>query len=161
MLKDVSPQPRTGTVRKARKLRKAMSLPEVLLWEQLRKRPGGLKFRRQHPAGAYVLDFFCSDARLAIEIDGESHSRGDRPQRDTIRDDWFAKAGIETLRIPARTVLSDVVAVADGIAAYAVARLPLHHPLRGRSPSPNKFGEYAPPSGASAPATSPNKFGED
>jgi very-short-patch-repair endonuclease len=141
MLKDVSPQPRTGTVRKARKLRRAMSLPEVLLWEQLRKRPEGLKFRRQHPSGPYVLDFFCSDARLAIEIDGEGHNRGDQPQRDTIRDHWFANAGIETMRIPAKTVLSDAVAAADGIAVYALARLPLHHPLRERSPSPNKFGE--------------------
>ncbi|MFO6446459.1 endonuclease domain-containing protein [Erythrobacter sp. NE805] len=141
MLKDVSPQPKNGTVRKARKLRKAMSLPEVSLWEQLRKRPAGLKFRRQHPSGPYVLDFFCSDARLAIEIDGEAHDRGDQPQRDSVRDEWFARTGIETLRIPARAVLSDAVAAADGIAAYALARLPLHHPLRGRSPSPNKFGE--------------------
>lgn len=141
MLKDVSPHPKTGTVRKARKLRKAMSLPEVLLWEQLRKRPSGLKFRRQHPSGPYVLDFFCSDARLAIENDGESHFLGEQPQRDLVRDDWFARAGIETLRIPARTVLSDAEAAADRIADYAVALLPLHHPLRGRSPSPNKFEE--------------------
>ena len=141
MLKDVSPQPRTGTVGKARKLRKALSLPEVLLWEQLRKRPAGLKFRRQHPSGPYVLDFFCSDARLAIEIDGEAHGRGDQPQRDITRDGWFARAGIETLRIPARVVLSDAVAAADEIAEYALTKLPLHHPLRGRSPSPNKLGE--------------------
>jgi very-short-patch-repair endonuclease len=141
VLQDVSPQPKTGTVQKARKLRKAMSLPEVLLWEQLRKRPGGLKFRRQHPSGPYVLDFFCSDARLAIENDGEAHNRSEQLQRDLVRDGWFAKAGIETLRIPAKAVLSDAVAVADGILVYAVARIPLHHPLSGRSPSPNKFGE--------------------
>jgi hypothetical protein len=47
-----------------------MSLPEGLLWRELRKRPSGLKFRRQHPAGIYVLDFYCAAARLAIEVDG-------------------------------------------------------------------------------------------
>jgi very-short-patch-repair endonuclease len=141
MLKDLSPQPKTGTVRKARKLRKAMSLPEVLLWEQLRTRPHGLKFRRQHPSGSYVLDFFCSDARLAVEIDGEAHNRGDQPQRDKARDEWFARAGISTLRVPASDVLADAMAAAEAIAAYAATHLPLHHPLRGRSPSPNKFGE--------------------
>jgi very-short-patch-repair endonuclease len=141
MLKDIAPRPSTGTIRKARKLRTTMSLPEVLLWEQLRKRPRGLKFRRQHPSGPYVLDFFCSDARLAVEIDGEAHNRGDQPQRDMARDDWFALAGISTLRVPARDVLSDAVAAAEAIASCAAEHLPLHHPLRGRSPSPNEFGE--------------------
>ena len=57
----------TGPVRSvklARKLRSEMSLPEVLLWRQLRLRPVGLKFRRQHPAGPYVLDFYCAAARF-------------------------------------------------------------------------------------------------
>lgn len=141
MLKDVSPQPEAGSVGRARRLRKAMSLPEVLLWEHLRKRPGGLKFRRQPPSGPYVLDFFCSDARLAIGIDGEGHNRGDQPWRDGVRDAWFAKAGIETMRIPAKVVLCDVVAAAEGGVDYALARLPLHHPLRERSPFRNKFGQ--------------------
>lgn len=141
VLKDIAPQPKTGTVRKARRLRKAMSLPEVLLWEQLRKRPGGLKFRRQHPSGPYILDFYCSDARLAIEIDGATHDSGDQPARDQARDSWFHKAGISTLRVPAATVLSDVAVAAEAIVRQTIAHLPLHHPLRGRSPSPNKFGE--------------------
>ncbi|HEX8527090.1 endonuclease domain-containing protein [Allosphingosinicella sp.] len=62
-----------------------MSLPEVLLWQQLRGEPAGLKFRRQHPTGPYDIDFYCSDARLAIEVDGEGHNRGDRPARDMAR----------------------------------------------------------------------------
>jgi very-short-patch-repair endonuclease len=161
MLKDIAPPPKTGTVRKARRLRKAMSMPEVLLWQQLRKRPGGLKFRRQHPSGSYVLDFYCSDARLAIEIDGKAHDRLDRPSRDAARDGWFEAAGIATLRLPASEVLSDAIAIADAIARHATARLPLHHPLRGRSPSPSELGEDAPPSVAGATATSPNEFGED
>lgn len=140
MLKDIAPKPQSGTIDKARKLRRAMSLPEGLLWRELRARPGGLKFRRQHPSGAYVLDFFCNDARLAIEIDGEGHGMGDRPARDAARDAWFAKAGIATLRIPAREVLADLGAVVQGIVASCTERLPLHHPAGGPPPR-DKLGE--------------------
>ena len=117
-----------------------MSPPEVLLWQMLRTRPGGLKFRRQHASGPYILDFFCSDARLAIEIDGEAHSRGDRPARDAARDSYFAHAGIDTLRIAARDVLDDVGAVVAFILVKAAARLALHHPS-GAPPSRDKLGE--------------------
>jgi very-short-patch-repair endonuclease len=142
MLKNIAPKPRTGTVGKARSLRRAMTLPEILLWQALRTRPGGLKFRRQHPSGAYILDFFCSDARLAIEVDGEAHGRGDRPLRDEARDVWFASAGIETLRIPAGEILDDLQAVLRHIEVSAVARLPLHHPAApGGPPPPAKLGE--------------------
>jgi very-short-patch-repair endonuclease len=113
-----------------------MTLPEVILWQVLRQRPNGLKFRRQHPSGSYVLDFFCADARLAIEVDGEAHSRGDRPTRDAKRDEWLSTAGIATLRVPAVNVLKDVDAVVRWIAAEALARLPLHHPALPDGPPP-------------------------
>jgi len=118
-----------------------MTLPEVLLWRELRARPQGLKFRRQHPSGPWIVDFFCSDASLAIEIDGDSHAFAANGERDQQRDAWFKRAGIETLRIPARDVLTDATIVTDLICRAAIARLPLHHPLRGRSPSPSKLGE--------------------
>ena len=140
MLKDIAPKPRSGTTGNARKLRRKMTLPEVILWHSLRQRPDGIKFRRQHPTGPYVLDFFCSDARLAIEVDGEAHSRGDRPQRDADRDQWLKSAGIETLRIPAADVLSDADAVLRWIIGEAKARLPLHHPAGGPPPR-DKLGE--------------------
>ena len=97
MLKDIAPKARPKTTSRARKLRREMTLPEVILWQWLRQRPGGLKFRRQHPTGPYVLDFFCSDARLGVEVDGEAHSLGDRPRRDHARDEWLRAAEIETL----------------------------------------------------------------
>ena len=50
-----------------------MSKPERLLWGALRKNKLGLRFRKQHPAGPYVLDFYCDSARLCVEVDGESH----------------------------------------------------------------------------------------
>ena len=125
------------TIQRARRLRKEMSLPEILLWQALRKRPSGLKFRKQHPAGRYVADFFCHEARLVVEVDGEAHARGDRPRRDGVRDRWFADRRFEVLRIPARDVLADLPAVVSGIAARAEALTPLHHlPSAGGPPPP-------------------------
>ena len=88
-----------------------MSLPEVLLWQALRGgRVHGFKFRRQHPAGPYVLDFYCPEARLAVEVDGSIHECDDRPERDRTRDERLAERGVRTLRIPARHVLESVEA---------------------------------------------------
>jgi very-short-patch-repair endonuclease len=142
MLKDIAPKARKQSTKNARRLRREMTLPEVILWQALRNRAGGLKFRRQHPSGPYVLDFFCSDARLAIEVDGEVHARGDRPARDARRDAWLLAAGIETLRIPASELLKDADAVIRWILAEAAARLPLHHPAAPGGPPPrDKLGE--------------------
>jgi very-short-patch-repair endonuclease len=86
MLEDIAPKGSAGATRQARLLRQAMSLSEVLLWCALRLRPGSLKFRRQHPSGPYVCDFYCGDARLAVVVDGEAHEWGNRPCRDEARD---------------------------------------------------------------------------
>ncbi|MDP3675125.1 MAG: DUF559 domain-containing protein [Novosphingobium sp.] len=142
MLKDIAPKPAPGTVRKARKLRRNMTLPEVLLWRVFHTRPYGLKFRRQHGSDDFVLDFYCSDARLGIEIDGKAHDMGDRPERDVARDTFFAEAGIATLRIPAGDVLRDAATSAESIIDAARARLPLHHPAAPGGPPPrDKLGE--------------------
>jgi very-short-patch-repair endonuclease len=92
-----------------------MSLPEVLLWQQLRQELDGVQFRRQHPAGPYVLDFFCATANLAIEVDGEAHSYGERPARDLARDQWLSEQGVRTLRIPAVEVLKNLDGVLQAI----------------------------------------------
>ena len=142
MLKNIAPKPRKRTTMNARHLRRQMSLPEVLLWRELRKRPNGVKFRRQHPTGPYVLDFFCGDARLAIEIDGETHSLGGRPARDSARDTWLLAAGVETLRVPAAAVLDDLDSVLKWLIAEATGRLPLHHPAAPVGPPPrDELGE--------------------
>jgi very-short-patch-repair endonuclease len=88
-----------------------MSLPEVLLWQQLRRRQTGPKWRKQHPAGPYDLDFYCDAAKLCVEVDGEGHERGNRPARDARRDAWLAEQGITTLRIPASEVLNNLEGV--------------------------------------------------
>jgi len=95
-------------VRRARKLRREMSLPEVLLWQALRCRPGGFKFRRQVPLAPYTVDFACLSARLVIEIDGEAHNRADVPRRDCVRDADLRDQGFVVLRVTARDVLADL-----------------------------------------------------
>jgi len=82
-----------------------MSLPEVLLWNLLRKAPDGVVFRRQHPVGPYVVDFYCARAKICIEIDGQSHGMGDGPERDVERDGALRTLGLEVLRIPASDLL--------------------------------------------------------
>src|SRR5438067_9351885 len=68
------PMRATGNSMKiARQQRRAMSPPEVRLWALLRRSPNGIGFRRQHPIGPYVADFYCPAAKLAIEIDGRTH----------------------------------------------------------------------------------------
>ncbi|HVF93278.1 MAG TPA: endonuclease domain-containing protein [Sphingomonas sp.] len=130
------------TVRRARRLRRELLPPEIALWSALRTRPGDLKFRRQHPAGRYSLDFYCAAARLAIEVDGEVHGRGDHPERDAARDGLLLAHGVETLRIPAVEVLCDLDGVIRGIVAAALARLPLHHPAAPGGPPPQaELGE--------------------
>jgi len=96
-----------------------MSFPETLLWRELRKRPGGLKFRRQHPAGRFILDFYCHEARLIVEIDGVAHDMGNRPRRDRRRDQHFEQKGLRTLRVPAADVLRDIGRVIGAIVAAA------------------------------------------
>ena len=110
----------THTRDRARRLRRKMELPEVLLWQRLqRDQLAGLRFRRQHPLGDYVLDFYCDSAKLAVEVDGYSHDVADRPARDARRDQWVAQRGVRTLRIPARDVLKAMDDVLATILAAA------------------------------------------
>ncbi len=90
-----------GTIEQARRLRRRMTPPEIALWQHLRTRPGGFKFRRQSPAGPYTLDFYCREAAVAIEVDGCAHGMGDNPGRYERRDSWLAAQGLLTLRFPA------------------------------------------------------------
>ena len=94
----------TLTLKRARNLRKTMTLPEVLVWQALRgKKLRGLQFRRQHPVGPYILDFYCAAVRLAVEVDGTTHEL--RADHDERRDGWLAKEGIRVVRIPACDIL--------------------------------------------------------
>ena len=108
-----------------------MSLPEVLLRDALRTRPGGLKFRRQFPNDRTTVDFACLSHRLVVEVDGDWHGHGDQPQRDAIRDAIMKREGFTIMRVAARDVLKNLNSVVDAIAAHCSEVGPLHHPSDG------------------------------
>ena len=114
----------SGTVQRARKQRREMSLPEALLWRLLKPKPLGVKFRSQHPVGDFVVDFFCYSARMVFEIDGISHDMGDQPAFDAKRDDELKNLGYSVVRIPAVDVLKDPDAVAEAIVRLCLAKSP-------------------------------------
>jgi very-short-patch-repair endonuclease len=120
-----------------------MTLPEGLLWRELRKRPGQFKFRRQHPAGIYVLDFYCAKARLAIEVDGRAHDGARAATADANRSHFLRSQGVATTRIPATDIIEDVEAVISRLVEICQGRVaqlsrlrpvPLHHPADGPPP---------------------------
>jgi very-short-patch-repair endonuclease len=92
-----------------------MSPPEVKLWALLRRCPSGIRFRRQHPIGPYVADFYCPAAKLVIEIDGLIHDRPEAAARDAARNGYMQQLGLAVVRIRAAEVLANVTAVADGL----------------------------------------------
>ena len=106
----------------ARQLRRDMTPPEARVWARLRVRDTGISFRRQHPIGPYVFDFYCAKAKLAIEIDGLIHTTGDCSNRNERRDAWLLAQGIETYRLEAAEVMADPNEVALGIWLLAKAR---------------------------------------
>lgn len=141
------PDKRYSSVKQAKRFRRELTKPELMLWQLLRLSPGGHKFRKQHPAGPYVLDFFCARANLAIEVDGIAHDMGCNAERDAKRDRWLEQHRIGTLRIPAAEILRNTAVVGDAIIATVEHRLDI-------------FGK-APPSSL-RDATSPSQVdGED
>jgi len=108
----------------ARRLRSAPTRTEALLWQWLRRRQiDSFQFRRQFPIGPYFADFFCVPARLAIEVDGESH-RG-RERRDRLRDSFFRRRGIAVLRFTNQQIDEHPQRVLDAIRAALRAFSPL------------------------------------
>ena len=101
----------------ARRFRRNLSLPEQLLWRLLKQMRGTLRFRRQHPIGPYVADFYCPKAKLVIEIDGATHDT--RQEHDLKRNAYLARLGLRVVRVLAVDVLADPQAVADGLLRMA------------------------------------------
>ncbi len=82
---------------RARKLRKSSTPAEEKLWQALRNRNlAGFKFRRQHPIGPYIADFYCAEVRLIVELDGGGHL--DQMEYDQNRTDWLEEQGYRVIR---------------------------------------------------------------
>jgi very-short-patch-repair endonuclease len=100
---------------RARALRRNATDVEMKLWQKLRNRQLGVDFRRQHPAGPFVLDFYCPSLRLAVELDGGQHS--ERLANDRQRDAWFEQRGVSTLRFWNSDAIENLSGVVETILA--------------------------------------------
>ena len=100
------PKPRAHLIapailERARDFRHPLTPPEAKVWQAVRRRQLGFKIRRQHPIGRFILDFSCSEARLAIEIDGDTHAAPDQKACDAARTAWLVERGFEVIRFQA------------------------------------------------------------
>jgi very-short-patch-repair endonuclease len=113
-------------VQVARENRREMTQAEEKLWGMLReRRVAGLKFRKQHPLGHFVLDFFCVEQLLAIEVDGDSHYLPEQRVLDQERTRQLADQGVRVLRFPNELVINSPNQVVAAIVAFIQ-----DHPLR-------------------------------
>ncbi|WP_438962138.1 endonuclease domain-containing protein [Nonlabens sp.] len=100
-------------------LRKNLTPAEAYLWNQLKSRKfKGLKFRRQHSVGNYILDFYCSQYNLAIELDGDYHDNPKQKELDGVRDLFLKDKDIYVLRYENRYVFEELEHVLKGIENY-------------------------------------------
>jgi very-short-patch-repair endonuclease len=99
---------RPGLLATARQLRKAPTPAEATIWSLLRgKQLSRLKFRRQHAVEGYIVDFYCHEKRLCVELDGEVHLGADKVARDSERDGYLRLRGYKILRIQNQEALGD------------------------------------------------------
>ena len=89
-------------------LRNNMTEPEKRLWQILRNQQMGVKFRRQHGIGHYIVDFYCPERKLVIEVDGDSHYTDDAQHYDTVRADFMLALGITTMRFTNHDVMTNL-----------------------------------------------------
>jgi very-short-patch-repair endonuclease len=110
---------RTEEKIKRRMLRSNMPRAEVILWSKLKnKELRGYKFRRQYSVGKFVVDFYCSKLKLAIEVDGESHFVEGSKIRDKERQVIVESSGITFLRFTNREIYENINGVVDRIVKY-------------------------------------------
>jgi very-short-patch-repair endonuclease len=113
-----------------RELRSNMTGPEARLWSRLRARQlQGLKFRRQHGIGPYIVDFYCPEQSFVIEVDGDSHADADQIMKDKQREAYMQSLGLRIIRY----INDDIVKNLDGVLEDLVERLS----SRSTSPHPS------------------------
>ncbi len=95
----------------ARSLRSNQTAAEAQLWFYLRKHATGFKFRRQHPVGPYIVDFYCATAHLVIEVDGGQHFEPDGLQKDAARTRDIQARGLKVIRFTNTEVLHETDSV--------------------------------------------------
>jgi len=110
--RNVSPEMREA----ARVLRKNMTPAEQRLWDALRRGAlSGLRFRKQHPMGTFVLDFYCPSHKLVVEVDGAVHDQPDVAEHDALREQALRQQGCHVVRVQNAEVMTRLDAVLDRI----------------------------------------------
>ncbi|UTZ25892.1 endonuclease domain-containing protein [Vibrio campbellii] len=101
-------------------LRTNMPKPEEVLWQKIRRKQLGVKFRRQHGIGRYIVDFYCAELSLVIEIDGDSHFSTEGKEKDTKRDAFIEALGIKVLRFTNEEVMKQTESVLERIIQFSL-----------------------------------------
>jgi len=122
-----------ATKAQAAELRKNMTMAEKILWQKLRNRQiCGLKFRRQHPAHIFILDFYCHEKRVAIEVDGNVHLSPEQKEWDENRTFELNEFGITVLRFSNEEVINKIETVVNSVKKFITTG---KNPISGPSPS--------------------------
>ena len=103
------------TTQKRQRLRNNMTKPEQVLWQYIRKEQLGVKFRRQHGIGEYIVDFYCAEKKLVIEIDGDTHFTESGIEYDKIRTGFINSLGIRVTRFTNNDVMTNIEEVLNRI----------------------------------------------
>lgn len=99
----------------ARELRQPQTPAEATLWRHLRNRNLKYKFRRQHPIDFFIIDFYCAEAKLLIEIDGASHLAKEQMEYDKARTEYLEECGYKLIRFTNNDVRYNINTIADEI----------------------------------------------
>lgn len=101
-----------------KELRKNQTPQEKELWWYLKDKRLGFKFRRQHSVSGYILDFYCKEKKLVIEVDGKIHQTKENREYDEVRDKFFAELGYKVLRFKNNEINEDVKKVVEKIKSF-------------------------------------------
>ena len=107
---------KTNIFRKAEELRNNMTEAEKILWERLRKKQLGVRFKAQHPIEQFIADFYCHSAKLVVELDGEIHNQ--QKEYDIVREAEMEKYDITIIRFTNHEVFEDIDGVVERIRDY-------------------------------------------
>src|SRR3990170_557361 len=117
---------RGGRLSVAREFRHPLTPAEAKIWDAVRNRQLGFKVRRQHAIGRFIVDFYCAEVRLAIEIDWDAHSAPDQAAYDAARTAWLEERGYKVIRFEAGEVGRNFASVLEAIRAACEARAGEH-----------------------------------
>jgi very-short-patch-repair endonuclease len=108
---------------RSRELRHPQTPAEATLWRHLRNRSLGYKFRRQHPINRFIIDFYCAEAKLCIEIDGSSHLEAEQEAYDKKRTEILEELGYQVIRFTNNDVRYNIHVVVDEIVRAVEKRI--------------------------------------